>query len=282
MIRTTSAHLYVTAQTHPGMTGKNNEDNFAVSAHVISTMNPTPSVFAIVSDGIGGHKAGEVASELVVNLISADVEKRDGGHPLAVFENSFYRASEAIFQKAEQDSRYKGMGATAACAWVIGQQLYIAYAGDSRVYLIREQQIKQLSRDHTWVQEALEKGILDPGAGIKNHPNLHVIRRYLGSYEPPEPDLRLFLQPNENDKHARNNQGMILTPGDIILLCSDGLTDLVSDGEILNLLYGRTLQQSAQALIDLACERGGYDNITVVMLGAPWDAHKFNPGWLPG
>jgi serine/threonine protein phosphatase PrpC len=282
MIRTTRAHLYITAQTHPGLTGKNNEDNFAVSAHVISAANPTPSVFAIVSDGIGGHKAGEVAAELAVNLISAEVEKRDGGHPLAVFENSFYQVSKAIVKKSEQDSTYKGMGATAACAWVIGNQLYIAYAGDSRIYLIRGQQIKQLSHDHTWVQEALEKGILDPTAGIKNHPNLHVIRRYLGSEEPPKPDLRLFLQPGENDKRAKNNQGMNLDPGDIILLCSDGLTDLVRDNEILNMLSGRTLQQSAQALIDLACQRGGHDNITIVMLGMPWDAQKSNPGWLPG
>jgi protein phosphatase len=93
------------------------------------------------------------------------------------------------------------MGATAACAWVIGQQLYIAYVGDSRIYLLRQRRIQQLSRDHTWVQEALEKGILDRN-GIKNHPNLHVIRRYLGAAEPPEPDLRLFLESGENDRQA--------------------------------------------------------------------------------
>ena len=282
MIRTANAHLYVTALSHPGMTGKNNEDNFAVSSYVISTMNPMPSVFAVVSDGIGGHKAGEVASELAVNVISATVEKREGGAPLAVFENSFYRASEAIYEQAEQDSSRKGMGATAACAWVIGQQLYIAYVGDSRIYLIRNQRIKQLSHDHTWVQEALDKGILDPTSGIKNHPNLHVIRRYLGSEEPPEPDLRLFQQPGETDKHAKNNQGMNLTPGDIILLCTDGLTDLVSDNEIMDSLQGRHLQQAAQALINLACERGGHDNITTVILGVPWDERKINPGWLAG
>jgi protein phosphatase len=281
MIRTNRAHIYVAAQTHPGMVGKNNEDNFAVSAFVVSTMNPTPSVFAIVSDGIGGHNAGEVASEEAVNYISAAVEKREGGHPLAVFENSFYHASEAISEKADQDSRYKGMGATAACAWLIGQQLYIAYAGDSRIYLIHGQQIKQLSRDHTWVQEALDKGILDH-AGIKSHPNLHVIRRYLGSNQPAEPDLRLFLQPGESDTRAKNNQGMSLAPGDVVLLCTDGLSDLVNDQEIVSTLSGRTLQQSAQALITLACERGGHDNITVVLLGIPWDTKKTNPAWLPG
>lgn len=281
MLRTDHAPLYVAAQTHPGLVGKNNEDNFAVSAYVISKMNPTPSVFAIVSDGIGGHKAGEVASELAVNLISAAVEKREGGHPLAVFENSFYQASKKIFEEAEQDVRRNGMGATAACAWVLGQQLYIAYAGDSRIYLIRERRARQLSRDHTWVQDAMEKGILDR-SGVKNHPNLHVIRRYLGSNQPPEPDLRLFLQPGESDKKAKNNQGMLLHPGDVILLCSDGLTDLVNDSEIQDMLQGRTLQQSTAALIDLACERGGHDNITVVMLGVPWEPAKHNPGWLAG
>lgn len=281
MIRTDHAHLYVAAQTHPGMSGKNNEDNFAVSAHIISKMNPTPSVFAIVSDGIGGHRAGEVASEMAVNLISEAVEKREGGHPLAVFQNSFYQASEAIFKQSEQDSSRKGMGATAACAWVIGQQLYIAYAGDSRIYLLRGRGIQQLSRDHSWVQDALEKGILDPTA-IKNHPNLHVIRRYLGANEPAEPDLRLYLHTGESDKQARSNQGTVLIPGDVILLCSDGLTDLVADSEIHGLLAGHSLKQTAQALINLACERGGHDNITVVLLGIPWDPAKLDPGWMAG
>jgi len=269
MIRTTHSHLYVAAQTHPGMSGKNNEDNFAVSAYLLSSMNPTQAVFAIVSDGIGGHRAGEVASELVVNMISAAVEKRDGGHPLAVFENSFYHTSEAIVEKAEEDSQYKGMGATAACAWVIGQQLYIAYAGDSRIYLIRGQKIRQLSRDHTWVQEALEKGIIKE-ENVKNHPNLHVIRRYLGADEPPEPDLRLFLNPKESNQQAKGNQGLNLAKGDIVLLCSDGLTDLVSDSEILEIVSKERASKSAtQALINLANERGGHDNITVVLLGMP-------------
>jgi protein phosphatase len=261
------------------MSGKNNEDNFAVSAYLISKMNPTPSVFAIVSDGIGGHRAGEVASELAVDLISELVEKREGGHPLAVFQNGFYRVSEAIYEKAEEDTSRKGMGATAACAWVIGFQLYIAYVGDSRIYLIRGKDIHQLSRDHTWVQEALEKGILDRN-GIKSHPNLHVIRRYLGSTEPPEPDLRLFMDPEESDAQAKANQGLVLEPGDVVLLCSDGLTDLVGETEIRDSLSGRTLNQAAEALINLANTRGGHDNITVVMLGVPWDGKKDHPAWV--
>ena len=281
MIQTDRAHLYLTAQSHPGLSGKNNEDNFAVSAYSVSQNNPTPSVFAIVSDGIGGHRSGEVASEMTVNMISQIVAQSDGGHPLAVFQQGFYAVSEEIVRQADLDPSRKGMGTTAACAWIIGQQLYIAYAGDSRIYLMRGKHIQQLSRDHTWVQEALDKGILSQAA-IKSHPNLHVIRRYIGSSEPPEPDLRMYLQPGENDQRARANQGTTLKPGDVVMLCTDGLTDLVNDSEMLEILQGRNLKQAAKALIDLANQRGGHDNITIVMLGIPgWDAAQA-PDWKPG
>lgn len=281
MIPTERAHLYLTAQSHPGLSGKNNEDNFAVSAYSVGKTNPTPSVFAIVSDGIGGHRAGEVASEMTVNMISQIVAQSDGSRPLDVFQQGFYAVSEEIVKQAELDPSRKGMGTTAACAWIIGQKLYIGYAGDSRIYLMRGKHIQQLSRDHTWVQEAIDKGILSDAA-IKSHPNLHVIRRYIGSSEPPEPDLRLYLQPNENDQRARANQGTVLTPGDVIMLCTDGLTDLVNDSEMLAAIQGRTLKQAAQLLIDLANERGGHDNITIVMLGVPgWDA-VHPPDWQPG
>lgn len=280
MIQTDRAHLYLAAMSDPGLSGKNNEDNFAVSAYSVSQYNPTPSVFAILSDGIGGHRSGEVASEMTVNLISQLVAQSDGGHPLAVFQQGFYAVSEAIFKQAELDSSQKGMGATAACAWIIGQQLYIAYAGDSRIYLLRGKGIQQLSRDHTWVQEALDKGILSK-AVIKSHPNLHVIRRYIGSSEPPEPDLRLYLRPDESDQVARANQGVMLNPGDVVMLCTDGLTDLVNDTEIANMFQGRTLKQTAKALIDLANQRGGHDNITVVLMGVPGWASAQKPGWNP-
>lgn len=281
MIRTDRSHLYLAAQTHPGMSGKNNEDNFAVSAYIISAANPTPVVCAVVSDGIGGHKAGEVASELAVNIISAAVEKRASGIPELVLQDGFSQANNAIYRKSEEESRYKGMGATASCTWIIGQQLYIAYVGDSRIYLIRGKKIQQISKDHTWVQEALEKGIIDH-EGIKNHPNLHVIRRYLGGEKPPEADLRLFLHAGENNEKARNNQGLFLAQGDIVMMCTDGLSDLLKDNEILSLIQGRTLQKAAQEMISLACERGGHDNITIVMLGVPWSAEKSSPGWVQG
>ena len=281
MIRSNRAHLFVAAQTHPGQSGKNNEDNFAVSAYTLSQHNPMPVVVAVVSDGIGGHRAGEVASAIAVNSFSEMALASTGGNPLALFQESFYKISEEIFKQAELDGTRKGMGATLSCAWVIGDVLYIAYAGDSRIYLLREGKIRQISRDHTWVQEAVEKGVLS-SSQIKTHPNLHVIRRYLGSETPPEPDLRLFLSPNETDNKAKANQGLMLQPGDVILLCTDGLTDLVNDSEIAQTLQGKTLNQAALALTDLANQRGGHDNITIILLGMPFDKKQHKPGWVMG
>lgn len=281
MIRSNRAHLFVAAQTHPGQSGKNNEDSFSVSAYTLSSHNPMPVVFAVVSDGIGGHRAGEVASAMVVNGFSEMAAENTSGNPLTLFQEGFYRVSEEVFKQAELDGTRKGMGATVSCAWVVGDVLYIAYAGDSRIYLIREDKIRQISRDHTWVQEAIDKGVLS-SSQIKTHPNLHVIRRYLGSPTPPEPDFRLFLSLSDNDSKAKANQGLMLAPGDVILLCTDGLTDLVTDTEILEMLQGKTLNQAALALIDLANQRGGHDNITTVLLGVPFDKKQHKPGWVMG
>ena len=281
MIRSQRAHLFVAAQSHPGQTGKNNEDSFAVSAYTLSQYNPMPVVFAVVSDGIGGHRAGEVASAIVVNMLSEMVGQNTSGNPLSLFQESFYRVSEEIFSQAQLDGTRKGMGATVSCAWVIGDVLYIAYAGDTRIYLIRDHHIQQLSRDHTWVQEAIEKGVLSRSQ-IKTHPNLHVIRRYLGSETPPEPDMRLFITPSDSDAKAKANQGLLIQPGDVILLCTDGLTDLVTDQEILLSLTDKTLNQAALNLIELANQRGGHDNITTVLLGMPFDKKQHSPGWIMG
>jgi len=123
--------------------------------------------------------------------------------------------------------------------------------------------------DHSWVQEAIEKGILTPEAA-RQHPNVHVIRRYLGSPTPPEPDFRLKLFNDEGDQHAENNQGLQILPNDILLLCSDGLTDLLWNDEILEVIRSKpTLKEASRALIEIANSRGGHDNITVVLISVP-------------
>ena len=258
------AHLPIAAQTHPGMSGKNNEDSFAVSACAKEDSDNTPVVLAVLCDGIGGHRAGEVASEMAVNRISQRVVESDGSKILETIELAIQEAGQEIYDHAQADDSRQGMGATCATACIVGNRLYTATVGDSRIYLMRGQNILQLSIDHTWIQEALEAGIMTPDQ-VEGHPNAHVIRRYLGSPNVPDVDLRLILQEGESREAALANQGLPLLNEDMVLLCSDGLSDLVKPEEILNVCHSYPLDQVPQALIDLANARGGHDNITVVI-----------------
>ncbi|MDL1909102.1 serine/threonine-protein phosphatase [Chloroflexi bacterium CFX6] len=287
MIRTSRAHLNVEAHTHQGMTGKNNEDRFAVASFHVSEKDRTPVLFAVLADGIGGHKGGEVAAELAVNHIMQSVAKGDGKFSRYIIEQAVHEASSAIASHSAANENLKGMGATCAIAWIIDNKLHTAYVGDSRIYLMRGGRIQQLTVDHSWVQEAIEKGILTPELA-REHPNVHVIRRYLGSTVPPEPDFRLNLFDGEGAHHAENNQGVELQPNDVLLLCTDGLTDLVWNDEILEVVRTRSnLKEASRALVNLANERGGHDNITVLLIGVPADFRsKTAPGkrksnWLP-
>jgi len=287
MIRTERAHLHLAALSHPGMSGKNNEDRFAVVSHVLSKDDKTPSVFAVLCDGIGGHRAGEVAAELAVNHISHTVAESNGREPVTTLEEAIHAASEAIAHHSAGDDEHHGMGSTCACAWVVGDKLYIAFVGDSRIYLLRGGNIQQLSTDHTWVQEAVEKKLIKP-EDAREHPNVHVIRRYLGSLNLPEVDFRLKLSDSENSVQAVKNQGTALQPEDILLLCSDGLTDMVWADEIQNIILSAdSMKSAAQRLVAKANERGGHDNITVVLMAVPKprpqeEKKKGWMGWLLG
>lgn len=267
MIRASKAHLSVAAATHAGMRGKTNEDRYAVSAFT-SPSSGKPALLAIVSDGIGGHRAGEVAADIAVETISRNIAAQDTQDPVSALREALHAASQAVINQAEGDEERKGMGATAACCWIIGDQLYTATIGDSRIYLLRDGRIQQLSTDHTWIQDAIDQGLLSAGQG-KNHPNAHVIRRYLGSKQPLVPDTRLRLHAGESDEQAEANQGLQLLRGDRLLLCSDGLTDLVEDEEINSHLGHGKSESALRALIDLANARGGHDNITLVSLEMP-------------
>ncbi len=268
MKRSPRAHLHVAALSHAGMAGKNNEDRYAVSSYTVGE-EERPVVFAVVSDGIGGHRAGEVAAELAVNYIVQMVSESNGREPARIIESAIHYASEAIASRSASQQEQQGMGATCACVWVEADRLFAGYVGDSRLYLVRQGKIRRLSVDHTWVQEAIEKGIITPDQA-HDHPNVHVIRRHLGSVELPEVDFRLRLNDEESDEQALQNQGCRLIPGDVLLMCTDGLTDMVWDDEILRLVTTRnSLKSTAEDLVARANERGGHDNITVVLLGMP-------------
>ena len=268
MIPVDQAHLIVAAQSHPGMIGKNNEDRYAVSAYLVSETYPVPSLLALVADGVGGNRAGEVAAELAVETISRHIAASDASQPVEILKNAFQSANTSIYDQAQQGPAQHGMGTTCVCAWVIGEQLYATWVGDSRLYLIRDHGLQQLSIDHTFVQDALDQGMLTTEQA-RNTPVRHVIHRYLGMSQPVQPDFRLRLRSAEDDRQAQANQGLFLLPGDCLLLCSDGLTDLVQDVEILSEVLRNPLGQAVVRLVALANQRGGFDNITVVGLQVP-------------
>jgi len=296
MIPIESAYLKISAASHPGMSGKKNEDRYQVISFMTGKClaaggDPAalPAVLAVVCDGIGGHRAGEVAAQMGVGIITQAVRQaasqevacdepdQDSGltpslNPLEIIDQAVKQANHAIYQASLSDQGRKGMGATCACAWVIDDRLYTANLGDSRIYLLRGGHILQLSTDHTWLQEAFDAGIIDEVQG-DTHPNAHVIRRYLGSEKPPKLDFRLWFYEGEGDAEALENQGLQLEPGDIVLICSDGLTDLVSDDEIRKLVSSQTVEQASKALIDLTNGRGGHDNTTVVLMAMPPSNH---------
>lgn len=251
--------------THPGETGKNNEDNYSVS--VYHADDGGLITLGVVADGVGGRRAGEVASSLVVKTITdavAQSQERDYKRmlELAVVQAAFVMAEEA------KNPDYFGMASTCAIALVAGRKLYTAYVGDSRLYFVHNGLIRQTSVDHTWIQEAIEHGILTRDEA-KDHPNKHVLRRHLGKDANVRPDFRLRLYDSETPAQAEKNQGLELEPGDRILICSDGLSDLVEPEEISEKLLKQEPQAAVDALILLARARGGHDNITVIALQVP-------------
>jgi serine/threonine protein phosphatase PrpC len=280
MIPAERSHLHAAAKSHPGMSGKNNEDRYAVTAYLIENGDPISTVFAVVSDGVGGHRAGEVAAEFAVEMISQSIAESETTQPIQTLKNAIVHASNTIYTQSESNDEYKGMGATCACCWVIDDRLYLANVGDTRIYLIRDNSIRQLSTDHTWIQEAIDAGIMTREE-VNDHPQSHVIRRFLGSSQPVVPDIRLRLHEGETDAQTEANQGMVLMPEDQLVLCSDGLTDLVSEDEILKIFETKEQEDAIDALIELANLRGGHDNITIISLQNPGITEKTQPVPVP-
>jgi protein phosphatase len=262
-------HLEVFAVTDAGSQGRINEDSYEISSFKLSKDDETPVLVAVIADGIGGHKAGEIASKIAVATVISAIADSDGSDPIWVLKSALLEANHSITLEAEDDESRQGIGSTVVCALVIDQALYIATLGDSRIYLIRDQFVQQLNIDHTWVQEALDSGIINEEEA-HNHPRRHLIRSYLGSADPIKPDLRLYMDLNENQEQAKANQGLPLVPGDQVMLCTDGLTDLVADEEFLEILTsGGSEDERLDKLVDLANLRGGHDNITIILLQTP-------------
>ena len=265
MIRSEKPHIKITGGTHDGMRGKNNEDRYAFFHYLLSDSDPTPVIFAMIADGIGGHNAGEVAAEIAVKMVGDSVSTSDGSQPLEIMREAIEKAGNEIYLQAEKNKEQEGMGTTVICAWIIENQLYIASVGNSRIYLLRNEKMMQINKDHSWVQEAIDLGVLDK-MEARTHPYSSVIRRYLGSPETVEVDLRLWLDLEDSDTTSEKNQGTHLLAGDRLLLCSDGLNDMVYDEKIQEIICSKSGDLAIQELIEEANNNGGNDNITCILI----------------
>ena len=263
MIPTPHSDLAVGHGTHPGETGKNNEDRYSVSSYYGGEGEQV--TLAVICDGIGGNQAGEVASDLAVKNITQFVGRSAGTDYAAVLDQAVGQAAAAVVAAAQSRTNLKGMGTTCAVALVAGRRLYTAYIGDSRIYLARRGTIMQTSVDHTFVQEAIENGLLTPEEA-HNHPHRHVVRRHIGADPAVRADFRLRLSEAEAPEQSMRNQGLLLEEGTQVVLCSDGLSDLVDANAILRALQRQKPQAAVDDLILLARRRGGHDNITVIIL----------------
>ena len=269
MNRTQRSDLIVSYQTHAGETGKNNEDRFTVLTYKGGTGERGGITVAVIADGIGGNLAGEVASEIAIDSITTIFDQASSKAYLDLFARAFSKTVQTINHYVQNNADAEKMGTTCVAALIANRRLYTAYIGDSRMYLIRDGKMKQITVDHTWVQEAIEHGILTR-AEARTHPNRHVVRRHLGAKVDATPDYRLQLDEKESAEESQRNQGLLLNPGDIVLLSSDGLTDLVDDADILATFQNnQKLQDTVDALTLMARKNGGTDNITIIALQVP-------------
>lgn len=236
--------LHAAGRTHPGLVRSSNEDNFVCGRRVFA-----------VADGVGGHPAGEVASALALEPI-AQLDERGGlsGHDLgAALVDAVRAANRRVYDESRANPERSGMGTTVTAAAVAEGQVHLAHVGDSRGYLLRpgERELRRLTVDHTPVEQAMLAGELTPEEADL-HPMRHMLDRVVGT----EPDVAVD-----------GADPVPLIPQDRLLLCSDGLTEAVSQDEIARLLGDSgDPEGTAEALVQAALAGGAPDNVTVVVI----------------
>jgi PPM family protein phosphatase len=256
--------------SHEGMSGKHNEDNYGLFTWQLDDGRVLH--VGVVADGVGGQIAGELASRLAVDAVEEYFRRQVStisnisGH----LERAILAANRAVYEHGRHRPELQGMGTTMVIAAVLSGRLYTACVGDSRIYLLRDGHLQQLTVDHTWAQEAIEAGLLTREQA-KVHPNRNVIKRFLGGLPEVEVDHRLVTEKGQIGAGTRQNQGLRLKPGDTLLLCSDGLSDMIDDHAIGSTLHEHfyNLPAAVAELIDKANAAGGKDNITVLLLQMP-------------
>lgn len=262
----------LTAATNVGLIRSNNEDNFIVCPNLDSksawfvpdtpdqtlTLSKSGALF-VVADGMGGMNAGEVASAIAIETVQ-EMFSQDDYSSIINDDNKICKYMKRVVEKADRnikervkrDSSTEGMGTTIVMGWVIGCRVHICWCGDSRAYLFNPQVgLKRLSKDHSYVQQLVDEGKLDPELAF-DHPNSNIITRSLG---------------DSSQKAMPDYMSQRLSSGDIILLCSDGLCGLCDDPEILEVMSqeAESIDDVKNRLITAALNAGGHDNVTLTL-----------------
>ena len=239
-----------TGGTNVGRVRSSNEDHYGIFEDL---------ALFVIADGMGGHAAGEVASAMAVDTIRYAFQvgltdrsrsTRTPFDPARRIVAAIEEANARIFDAGQHDPSLAGMGTTVAAVWIDGDTARVAHVGDSRVYLFRNRTLKQITTDHSFVNDSLSRGLMTPDEAA-SHPMKHVLVRALGTGPSVEVDVSTVA----------------LAPDDLFLLCTDGLSNLVSPSDLIATLGAPAdVKAQCQRLIDLANQYGGIDNITAVLV----------------
>ncbi len=233
--------------TDIGRVRKLNQDYVFASEQALGNL---PNLF-IVADGMGGHNAGDYASKHAVEIMKAEIERSFEKSPVKILRKAIQAANDYIRQKAGEDESLRGMGTTVVAATCLGDRyLEVANVGDSRLYIVSNDKIEQITRDHSLVEEMVRMGGIDRESA-RIHPDKNIITRAVGVEAAVEADF----------------YNVELERGDTVLLCSDGLTNMLEDEEIRMIMGSREgVEEKAEELVRAANDNGGRDNIAVIII----------------
>ncbi len=237
--------MKATGRTDKGRKRSNNQDSIYIGE---GSIGPLPNLF-IVADGMGGHAAGDFASRYAISVVLDFVRGSTVRNPISLLKRAMIFANSEVYREAEKDPDKYGMGTTMVACVVDGSELYVANVGDSRLYLIRDE-ITQITMDHSLVEELIRNGQLERNRG-RNHPEKNLITKAMGSRDEVMPD---FFE-------------ISLEEGDKVLLCSDGLSNMVEDDELRDIVReAGNPEEAVESLIDRANYYGGNDNISAILI----------------
>ena len=242
--------MKVFTKTDIGKARSMNQDSFFVSENNDNGLN-----LYILADGMGGYKGGEIASKVAITAVSKyitekfDSISKDKNSILDLLEDAIIFANSAIYEESEQDEELQDMGTTLEVLIIYKQKVYIGHVGDSRIYRIRKNNMKKITTDHSYVEKLIQDGEITREESY-NHPKKNLLIKALGTDEEVEPDL-IYTVLNKND---------------MIIICSDGLTNMIKEKEILDIVLNNSSENVVEVLVDEANEAGGLDNITVIFI----------------